>query len=319
MYLEVEKVSVRKWAHLLENVKPRVLYLNSLFDFRFSISPLLAAPRPSKRFFQVVIAPRGELSPGALSIKTMKKHLYLRTMGPLGLYERVLWHACSDMELQEMKSVLQTYLPRALGKCFMAPNIPSVLGAERTLRKDKASGVLNVVYYSRITRKKNLLFAIDALGGVGGAINFDIYGPVIDAQYWAECRAALQSVPRSITWSYKGALERHQVLPVLSQYDVLILPTHSENFGHVIIEALAAGTPVLLSDNTPWKDLESFGAGWTRSLTMDNFRSVLHQLVAADEMQLAGLRRKAVEYSNRVSASDEAVRAHAQMFQAALA
>ncbi len=52
----------------------------------------------------------------------------------------------------------------------------------------------------------------------------------------------------------------------LAQHDVLFLPTRSENFGHVIHEALSVGVPVLISDQTPWSDLEANGAGWNIAL-----------------------------------------------------
>jgi glycosyltransferase involved in cell wall biosynthesis len=42
---------------------------------------------------------------------------------------------------------------------------------------------------------------------------------------------------------------------------LLLLPSHSENFGLVIAEALAAGVPTLVTDTTPWLDLRNTGAG----------------------------------------------------------
>ena len=44
--------------------------------------------------------------------------------------------------------------------------------------------------------------------------------------------------------------------------DFLLLPTQGENFGHAIFEAFAAGLPVIISDQTPWKDLQNQQIGW---------------------------------------------------------
>ncbi len=40
-----------------------------------------------------------------------------------------------------------------------------------------------------------------------------------------------------------------------------------ENFGHVIAEALSVGTPVLIADTTPWRNLESDQLGWDLPLS----------------------------------------------------
>lgn len=43
---------------------------------------------------------------------------------------------------------------------------------------------------------------------------------------------------------------------------VSVLPSHSENFGGVVVEALAQGTPVIASKGTPWQMLDEMGCGW---------------------------------------------------------
>jgi glycosyltransferase involved in cell wall biosynthesis len=55
---------------------------------------------------------------------------------------------------------------------------------------------------------------------------------------------------------------------VFREHDLFLFPTRGENFGHVIIESLSAGTPVLLANTTPWQNLEQFGVGW--DLPLDN-------------------------------------------------
>ncbi len=59
-----------------------------------------------------------------------------------------------------------------------------------------------------------------------------------------------------------GPLPPDRVAEALRANHLLFLPTRSENFGHVILEALAAGCPVLLSDRTPWRNLARAGVGW---------------------------------------------------------
>ena len=62
--------------------------------------------------------------------------------------------------------------------------------------------------------------------------------------------------------AYEGRVEHAQVVPTLAQHDLFLFPTHGENFGHVIHEALHAGLPLLISDQTPWQRLTDQGVGW---------------------------------------------------------
>jgi glycosyltransferase involved in cell wall biosynthesis len=62
------------------------------------------------------------------------------------------------------------------------------------------------------------------------------------------------------------------VSETLSTYDLFFLPTFAENFGHSIAESMSVGTPVLISDNTPWRELEAKKWGWDFSLVQkENF------------------------------------------------
>ncbi|MFN7014653.1 MAG: glycosyltransferase, partial [Bacteroidia bacterium] len=66
--------------------------------------------------------------------------------------------------------------------------------------------------------------------------------------------------------SYKGNLKWNEIESCLLNYDFFVLPTLHENFGHAIFESLAAGIPVLISDNTPWRKLQTYKIGWDLNL-----------------------------------------------------
>jgi glycosyltransferase involved in cell wall biosynthesis len=76
----------------------------------------------------------------------------------------------------------------------------------------------------------------------------------------------IEKLPASILVVHKGLVEPAQVIPTLAQHDLFLLPTRGENFGHVIHEALRAGLPVLISDQTPWRGLAPLRVGWDLSL-----------------------------------------------------
>ena len=70
----------------------------------------------------------------------------------------------------------------------------------------------------------------------------------------------IAGLPSNVRVAYGGVVAPDEVTAVLRRHHLFFLPTHSENFGHVIVEALAAGRPALVSDRTPWTDLEAAGA-----------------------------------------------------------
>ena len=104
--------------------------------------------------------------------------------------------------------------------------------------------------------------------GLRGRITFNIFGPLEDMAYWEKCRRIIEKLPANIQGHYQGILDHDEVIRVMAMHDLFFLPTHGENFGHVIVEALAAGCPILISDQTPWRDLEKEGVGWDLPLSV---------------------------------------------------
>jgi glycosyltransferase involved in cell wall biosynthesis len=94
-------------------------------------------------------------------------------------------------------------------------------------------------------------------------VELTIYGPIEDPVFWATCQELIAQLPANIRAAYAGEVLPEHVRQTLCEHDLFFFPTRGENFGHVIFEALSAGVPVLISDQTPWTDLEAHGAGWS--------------------------------------------------------
>ncbi len=94
----------------------------------------------------------------------------------------------------------------------------------------------------------------------------DIYGPLEDKTYWGETEKLIKSLPENIKVEYKGLVSHNEVVERLFEYHFFLLPTLGENFGHVFLEALAAGCPLLISNRTPWVNLKEKEIGWDLSL-----------------------------------------------------
>ena len=170
----------------------------------------------------------------------------------------------------------------------------------------KTGGKLNIVFLSRISPIKNLEYCLKVLANIKSDIVFHIYGPNEDLHYWNKCKNLISELPANIEVKYLGSLNQDLVLSNLEKYDVFFLPTKGENFGHVIFEALSAGLILLISNNTPWVDLEEFGIG--HDISLDNFEyfvECIERYANMNNNELAELKSKSYSYIEKYLSEDK--------------
>jgi glycosyltransferase involved in cell wall biosynthesis len=123
-----------------------------------------------------------------------------------------------------------------------------------------------------------------------------------------------------VTANYRGGIASSTVIDTFGNYDLFLFPTLGENFGHVIAESLHAGTPVLLSEGTPWNDLETSGAGWILPLANPSaFTEKIEELAAMPVDARAAMRRRTRDYVLLKCADEFIIGSNRKMFQDALA
>lgn len=256
------EISLRNLRECVQEIRPDVIYLNSFFS-RLTIGALLLRRLRLLPVLAVVLAPRGEFSPGALDLKRRRKWLYRKAAITVGLLCDVLWQASSLSEQREIRAAIDRGGLGNGSKVQLSPDVPNVrLFLPPAPRPTKSSGAVQLIFLSRVSRKKNLKFALELLGSAKGEIRLDIYGPIEDEGYWKTCQEQISRLPNSICVSYQGPVPQQQVLDVFAKYHFQLLPTLGENFGYAILEGLAAGCPILTSDRTPWRELWKCRAGW---------------------------------------------------------
>lgn len=275
-YLAPAELSLTRLEAFVNSVEYDVLHLNSFFDSVFTIKLLLLNRLNRIHRRTIVFSPRGEFVPGPLAIKYKKKRIYIELSKLLRFYRNIVWHASSPHEAGGIAAALRV----PLADIRIAIDLP--IRDHSALPSDGMEGEhLRVVFLSRITREKNLDGALRILQRVKSEIGFDIIGPKGDLDYWKECESALRRLPSNVHAKYVGSVPPEIVPRTLGQYDLFFFPTHGENYGHVVAEAISAGTRVLISQSTPWRDLESDGLGWDIELSdTGRFAEVIDSLAA---------------------------------------
>lgn len=267
---------------VIADFAPDLLYFQSFLDPSLVAMPLLLRRLGLlPRDVPALVAPRGEFAPGALALKSRQKAAWLILVRRLGLYRGLSWHASNEIEADQVRAQWGHG-----ARVLVAQDLPPRLSGSAPTRCRKMAGSLRLVFLSRISPMKNLDGALRILGMVRTPMSLDIYGTQESAKYWKECERVRRDLPAHITVNYLGIAPPEDVVDVMSQYDLFFLPTLGENFGHVILEALLAGCPVLISDRTPWRQLKERRAGQDLSLDRpEGFVEALEKFAAMNDEQ----------------------------------
>ena len=261
------------------------------------------------------VPPRGELSTG-LGLKAGRKRLFLSVSRTAGLYNDVHWHACSRPESDQV----QRFFSPEKSRTFLASNLPEPGEGGAQRHTTKQPGKLRIVLAARIAPMKNTIAAIRIAGKLPGAVELDLWGPLEDKAYWDSCQQQIALSPPNLIVRYRGEVEHEKLHDLLQNYDVMLMPTLGENFGHAIIEALDAGLPVVISDRTPWRDLERHGIG--ADLPLDDEAAFLRALAkyqSMDENGMAVVRDACRRYVDVWRANNAHLDDYRKMFDAVIA
>ena len=286
-YLDDHHYNEAGFEKIIQKLKPDIMYLQGLFQF--CVFPCLRLAK--KYHIKVLLAPRGELCAGAFR-KKYKKIPYIIVLRWIGLMKNVHFQSTSDEETEAIKK----WLGISGERIHLLTNIPSI-PKEEYLHPQKKPGCARLIFLSRIIWKKNLLFALQCLREVTGNVTFDIYGPIEDKEYWEKCQLEIKTLPDNIKVNYCGLVGHDEVHRTFARYDAFLFPTLSENFGHVIAEALSVGCPVIISDQTPFTDVEEYGAGWAIRLNgIDSFSDRIQRIVEFDDSEMESCVKKTLFY-----------------------
>ncbi len=257
----------------------------------FSYPSLMAGAAARAARVPYLISPRGSLEPWALAHKRWKKVPYWGIFERRNLERAAAIHATSDEEARSIRALF----PGA--RVFVSPNGVGVVTPPAVERSQR-----QVVFLGRIHQKKGLDILVRAMSLVTRELpdaETVLAGPD-DEREWPRIEAIVATLSPRPRVRYLGPVSGDERWRLLASSAVFALPSHSENFGIAVLEALACGTPAVVSRNCPWEVLEERGAGRWIENSPERFAAALVELLEAPSRTRAmgdAAKALAAEYS----------------------
>lgn len=299
------KFNVKEIVNILNMEKFDLVWLTGIFRPE---KKWIVIKYCNKKGIPVIISPRGEVSPGAINLKRTKKLIYSHLVKLTNLFKKTYFHITHNDELLGLKK----YFNISESQIFFAPNI--AVDEIGSCEKTKDSGKIDFVFISRIHKKKNLKYAVEKVVKLSGNVSFDIYGPIEDENYWKEIEEIIEAAPDNVTIKYMGSVNPEDVSKVFCKYHFLLFPTLSENYGHVIVEAMINSCPPVISEKTtPWDDMNEF-TGLVLPLSDEvAFTRKLQHLVDVNNEEYQEYLKQNFKYINKKMIENDAVQKHKDM------
>jgi glycosyltransferase involved in cell wall biosynthesis len=219
------------------------LHVHAIFSYTSTIAMKIARMRR----VPYIVRPLGQLCHWSLAQSATKKQLYLDWIERANLKQAQVVHFTADSEWQEAQATLE------IKNCLILPhglNVPKI----HQQAKSELEQWLNlpveqpiILFLSRLHPKKGLTSLINALGNLTASpFQFVIAGSG-DASYEQQIHQELKTANLIERTHLVGFVEGDRKQILLQGADLFVLPSHSENFGIAVLEAMAAGLPSLIT------------------------------------------------------------------------
>ncbi len=274
----------RLWS-VVEDVQPDVIHDHGAW----LPSNVVAAWVARRADVPLVVASRGMVTEWSLSHQARKKqaawHLYQKHV----FRQASLFHATAPAEVDDL---------RALGMTQPVAVVPNGVEIPDTLPNGQVTDGKRALFLSRVHPKKGLPMLLDAWADLRPeGWRLELVGPSENG-HREELEAQASELDLVGEVLFSGPVDDAEKWHKYAAADLFVLPSHSENFGIVVAEALGAGLPVLTTRGTPWRELDTYNCGWwvepERNALIDSLRNATE--ISDDERSEIGARgRKLVE------------------------
>lgn len=254
-----------------------------------------------KNRIPVVWSPHGMLTQWAFRFKWWKKwpvwHLYQKR----DLEESALVHVTAESEVEDVRRV---GLTRNIAIVPLGVRLPSDTCVKSSVfhgtfnQPQQNKKTMTLLYVGRVAKIKCLDHLLRALAESRlKNCRLRVVGPDQEG-HMVQLKSLAKALGVDERVDFAGPRYGEALAREYASADCFILPSHSENFGSVVLEALAAGLPVIASKGTPWKILEDKQCGfWVENDSRSLSEAILKmmELGAAARLTMGARGRQFVE------------------------
>jgi glycosyltransferase involved in cell wall biosynthesis len=270
-----------------------LVHIHAWWNLVSVLSCFIALMRGSK----VVVSARGTLSPYSFQNKNKFIKSIIHKLLTKPLLKRCHIHATS---LRENKAINSIVSPKS---ATIVANFVTLPGDIPIYKQRSQVSPIKLIFFSRIEEKKGLDILLNALASVNIPFHLTVAGNGND-DYVAGLKAlaASNGLAEKITWA--GFINQDK-FTVLQQHHLFILPSYDENFGNAVIESLAVGTPVLISEEVGLADyVKQNKLGWLCQTNAASVAKAIEQIATqTDELQRINQQASGIIYHDFSDAS----------------
>lgn len=281
--------AMRRWLYdIAESGEPAIFHNHGMWQMN-ALYPGWAAKRSGGRC-RLVVAPRGALSVWAMRYGSALKGAFWSLLQRRALDTAVCFHATAESEYLDIRR-RGFHQPVAI--------IPNGIDLP-DIGDDGLSNtaVRTLLFLGRIHKVKGLDMLLPAWASLQN--RYPQWRLVIAGsdtgyggrnEYLAEVHSLVDHL-RAERVEFVGELLGTQKWQALRQSDLFVLPSYSENFGMAVAEALASGTPAVVTQGAPWHGLNENGAGWWVETNLDSVIAALGDAMSRPQEELATMGRR---------------------------
>jgi glycosyltransferase involved in cell wall biosynthesis len=254
-----------------------------------NIYPATAAARRGKPF---VVSPRGTFAKRALEYSSQAKRLFWAALQGPAVRTAACFHATSYQEYLDIRRASLVRPVAIIPNGVDVPDEPAI-----DVRRERPRTLLYLGRLHRIKGLDLLLHAWNRVANTAPDWRLRIVGPD-EARYRHELERLANELgaPRV---EFAGARYGSEKTAEFGAAQLFILPSHTENFGMSVAEALAQGTPVITTTGTPWIGIRDHGCGWYVDPTADALESALREALLLEPAELAKMGQSGREWMVR--------------------